>query len=156
MIRLCSVWGAASLIACVAASCTAQGGGADNDRLVGAWKLVSLEQPRPDGKTSRIECCGMFVFTQDGHASVQVMQPATQGPAGAETANRYSQGGYEASYGTYVVNEKDHTFVLHVEGALARDLIGKDLPRHFEFAGNRLIVRSAQPDEHWRVVWERY
>jgi len=98
----------------------------------------------------------MFVFTQDGHASVQVMEPAAPGSAGAGAANRYSQGGYEASYGNYVVDEKNHTFVLHVEGALVRDLIGKDLPRRFEFTGNRLIVRSAHPDEHWQVVWERY
>ena len=42
--------------------------GSDRDRFVGAWKLFALERPGPRG-----ECCGMFVFTKDGHLSVQVM-----------------------------------------------------------------------------------
>ena len=71
-------------------------------------------------------------------------------------ANQYSQGGYEASYGRYEVNESAHTFTLHVEGALVRTLIGKDLPRAYELRGKQMIVKSVQPDEHWRVCWERY
>jgi hypothetical protein len=97
----------------------------------------------------------MLIYTRDGHMSVQVMErnPQTQASAGPE---HYSQGGYEASYGRYEVNERSHTFTFHVEGALVRDLIGKDLPRVYEFTANQLIVKSARPDEHWRVAWERY
>ncbi len=97
----------------------------------------------------------MFVFTRDGHASVQVMQrePQAETPRGSQ---QYSQGGYEASYGRYDVDERTHTFTFHVEGALVRSLIGQDLPRAYEFSGNQLIVRSTRPEEHWRVAWERY
>lgn len=123
----------------------------DSVRLTGAWKLAALEQPGADGKVNRIECCGMFVFTADGHCSVQVMEP---GAGGAST--QYSQGGYEASWGSYAVDEKSHTFTFHVEGALVRSLIGKDLRRRYSFDGDRLIVQSALPDEHWRVIWVRY
>ena len=42
------------------------------------------------------------------------------------------------------------------DGAFVRALVGKDLPRSYEFSGRQLIVKSARPDEHWRVVWERY
>jgi hypothetical protein len=59
-------------------------------------------------------------------------------------------------YGSYVVDEKNHTFTFHVEGALVRTLIGKELPRVYEFKGNQLIVKSARPDEHWKVVREHY
>jgi hypothetical protein len=45
----------------------------DRDRFVGAWRLVWLEEPDPDGKVHRADCTGLFVFTRDGHASVQVM-----------------------------------------------------------------------------------
>jgi hypothetical protein len=69
---------------------------------------------------------------------------------------QYSQGGYEASYGSYTVDEQAHTFTFHVEGALVRSLIGKDLLRAFEISGNRMIVKSVRADEHWRVTWERY
>jgi len=121
------------------------------DRFAGAWRLAWLEQPGADGKLHRIDCCGMLVYTRDGHMSVQVMERSSETQASA-----YSQGGYEASYGGYEVDESAHTFTFHVEGALVRDLIGKDLPRLYEFTDNQLIVKSARPDEHWRVAWERY
>jgi hypothetical protein len=125
------------------------------ERFVGAWRLVSLEAPGPDGKIHRADSTGMFVFTRDGHASVQVMErnPPPQAAAGPE---QYSQGGYEATFGMYEVDESAHTFTFHVEGALVRTLIGKDLPRSFEFSGNQLIVKSIRPEEHWKVTWEHY
>src|SRR5579871_1293497 len=101
----------------------------DDKRFVGAWKLAWLEQPGTDGQARRrTECCGLLVYTADGHMSVQVMENELQpqAPAGAQ---QYSQGGYEASFGTYRVDEKPHTFNFHVEGALVRTLIGQDLPR---------------------------
>jgi hypothetical protein len=33
-----------------------------------------------------------------------------------------------------------------------RSLIGKDLPRSFELAGDQLIVKSTRTDEHWKVT----
>jgi len=125
------------------------------DRLNGAWRLVWLEEPDADGKVHRADCTGLLVYTRDGHMSVQVMyrNPHTGGQAGLV---QYAQGGYEASFGTYQINENAHTFTFHVEGAMVRTLIGKDLPRVFELSGNQLIVKSTNPDEHWRVAWEHY
>jgi Lipocalin-like domain len=130
-------------------------GGKDGirEQFVGAWRLASLEQEGADGKLHRSDSTGLLVFTRDGHMSVQVMERN----APAQTANgpeQYSQGGYEASFGTFAIDEGGHTFTYHVEGALVRTLIGKDLPRSFEFAGNQLIVKSTRPDEHWRVTWK--
>jgi Lipocalin-like domain len=125
------------------------------DQFVGGWRLVSLEQEGPDGKTHTSDSTGLLVFTPDGHMSVQVMDrnlPAQTAPRSVQ----YSQGGYEASFGTYQVDEKAHTFRFHVEGALVRDLIGKELPRSFEFSGKQLLVKSTHPEEHWRVTWEHY
>jgi hypothetical protein len=87
--------------------------------------------------------------------SVQVMDrnPQAQTAAGPE---QYSQGGYEASFGTYAIDDRAHTFTYHVEGALVRTLIGKDLTRVYDFSGKQLIVKSSGPDEHWRVAWEHY
>jgi hypothetical protein len=124
-------------------------------RFIGAWRLVSLEAPGPDGKTQKADSTGLFVFTRDGHASVQVME-RTPPPQTQAVPEQYSQGGYEATFGTYEVDESAHTFVFHVEGALVRSLIGKDLRRSFEFSGNRLIVRSTRAEEKWKVTWEHY
>jgi len=125
------------------------------ERFVGAWRLVSLEAPGTDGKIRKADSTGLLVFTCDSHMSVQVMErnPQPQAHTGPE---QYSQGGYEATFGTFEINESAHTFTFHVEGALVRTLIGKDLPRSFEFSGKELIVKSTHPEEHWKVTWEHY
>jgi len=124
------------------------------DRFIGAWRLASLEEERADGKVHKADCTGMLVYTRDGHMSVQVMyrnpQPAASGSV------QYAQGGYEASFGRYELDERSGTFTFHVEGALVRSLVRKDLKRVYELSGEQLIVKSSNPDEHWRVVWERY
>src|SRR5579863_3090133 len=114
------------------------------ERFVGAWRLASLEVEGGDGQIHKSDSTGLLVFTRDGHMSVQVMErnPQTQTAAGPE---QYSQGGYEASFGTYEIDDA-HTFTFHVEGALVRTLVGKNLPRAFEFSGKQLIVKSSNPD----------
>jgi len=124
------------------------------DRFVGAWRLASLEEPGTDGKLHKADCTGMLVFTSDGHLSVQVMY--RNPPSEDKSAPvQYAQGGYEASYGSYQINDA-HTFTFHVGGALVRTLIGKDLKRAYELSSNQMIVKSADPNEHWKVTWERY
>ena len=123
------------------------------DRLIGAWRLVWLEEPSADGTVHKANCTGMLVFTREGRMSVQVMYRDQQAgtPSGPV---QYAQGGYEASFGRYEIDERAHRFTYHVEGALVRSLIGKDLTRLFELSGPQLIVRSSRPNEHWRVGWE--
>jgi hypothetical protein len=125
------------------------------DRFIGAWRLVWLEEEGADGNVHRADCTGMLVFTREGRMSVQVMyrDPKAGTPAGPV---QYAQGGYEATFGRYEIDERAQRFSYHVEGALVRSLIGKDLTRQFELSGKQLIVRSASPNEHWRVAWEHY
>jgi hypothetical protein len=128
------------------------------DQFVGAWRLAALDEPGPDGKIHRADSIGLLVFTHDGHMSVQVMfrNPPAESSVTNPAPVQYSQGGYEASFGTYKIDESAHTFTFHVDGAVVRSLVGKDLPRSFKFSGKQLIVKSARPDEHWKVVWEHY
>jgi hypothetical protein len=133
--------------------------GGIRDRFVGAWRLVWLEEEGVDGQIHRADCSGLLVYTHDGHMSVQVMyrNPQANSQATANAAPvQYAQGGYEASFGTYEIDERARHFTFHVEGALVRTLIGKDLKRVFEFSGKQLIVKSPSQDEHWRVAWEHY
>jgi len=125
------------------------------DRFIGAWRLVWLEEEGGDGNIHRADCAGLLVYTRDGHMSVQVMYRNPQAGTNAAPV-QYAQGGYEASFGTYQINERAHAFTFHVEGALVRTLIGKDLPRAFELSGKQLIVKSTHADERWKVAWERY
>jgi len=124
-------------------------------RFIGAWRLVWLEESDAAGSVHKADCTGLLVYTRDGHMSVQVMyrNPPTAVQAGPV---QYAQGGYEASFGIYQIDENSHTFIFHVEGAMVRSLIGRDLPRAYEFSGNQLLVKSTNPNEHWRVAWEHY
>ena len=130
-----------------------QAGHSDKDRLIGAWHLVKIESPGLDGKAlPSSQPAGMLIYTKDGHMSVQLMYP------GKTISNEYVEQGYEASFGSYDVDESRHLVTHHVQGSVTRDrLVGKDLPRRFEFTpGGYLQIRSANPEEHWLVTWEKY
>lgn len=123
------------------------------EKLVGAWRLAWMEEPGSGGKVRRItDRKGMLLYTRDGHVSVQIMFPDSQ----SALSNDYVQNGYEASFGSYDVNEHLHTVTHHVMGSITRGLVGKDLPRAYQFSEGRLIITSTRPDEHWSVAWEHY
>jgi hypothetical protein len=127
--------------------------GKDHERLIGAWHLVHIESPGPDGKAlDTPQPQGMLIYTRDGHMSVQLMYPK----AAMAQNNEYVQDGYEASFGSYVLDEAAHTLTHHVQGSVTRDLlVGKDLPRAYRFTPDGLlIIRSTRPEEHWSVTWE--
>lgn len=123
------------------------------ERFVGAWRLARLEEPDANGQVHKADCTGLLVYTRDGHMSVQVMYRKPQSGNSAAPV-QYAQSGYEASFGRYKIVDA-HTFTYHVEGALVRRLIGREFKRVFELSGNQLIVKSPDPNEHWRVAWER-
>ena len=128
---------------------------ATRDRFIGAWRLAWLEEAGADGAVHRADCTGMLVFTREGRMSVQVMYRSPQAgtPSGPV---QYAEGGYEASFGRYEIDARSGQFTYHVEGALVRSLVGKDLTRVFELSGTRLVVKPPSPNEHWRVAWEHY
>jgi hypothetical protein len=125
------------------------------EKLIGAWHLVHIDAPGPDGKFVPIpQPKGLLIYTRDGHMSVQLMYPESANTL----SNDYVLNGYEASFGSYDVDETAHTVTHHVQGSNTRTLlVGKDLPRKFDFTVDRhLVLRSARADEHWFVTWEHY
>jgi len=127
--------------------------GSAREKLIGAWRLVSPESSGPGGDTNRVtDLNGMLIYTGDGHMSVQLMYPKSA----SDLTNDYVKNGYEASFGSYEVNEQAHTVTHHVQGSITEGLVGKDLPRAFQVSDGRLIIKSTSPDEHWSVTWEHY
>jgi len=127
--------------------------GTDRDRFIGAWRLASITGP--DGKPVTTDVpIGMLIYTADGHMSVQLMYPKSA----STLSNDYVQNGYEASFGSYDINEATHTVIHHVQGSNTGDaLVGRDLPRVYQFrADGRLVIKSARTDEHWSATWERH
>lgn len=125
----------------------------DREKLIGAWHLVSIAGP--DGKlvTEGVPK-GLLMYSRDGHVSVQLMYP----DSARSLSNEYVRDGYEASFGRYDLNPAAHTVTHHVQGSnTGNQLVGKDLPRVYQFdSKGRLTLRSANPNEHWSVLWEHY
>lgn len=127
------------------------GYGPGREKLIGAWHLVSIESPGPDGKLNHFtDIKGQLIYTRDGHMSVQLMYPPSQ----SNLSNDYVLNGYEASFGTYEVDEGTHIVTHHVEASVTRGLVGKDLARAFHFSNGNLIIKSVRPNEHWAVTWK--
>ena len=127
----------------------------DREKLIGTWGLVHIESPGPDGKPIDIpQPRGMLIYTRDGHMSVQLMYPKSA----RSLSNEYVRNGYEASFGNFTIDERTHTLTHHVQGSITGDaLVGKDLPRIYTFTGDdRLVLRSANPEEQWSVTWKHY
>ena len=127
----------------------------DKERLIGAWHLEHIGPAGSDGTPSNNPYPkGMLIYTRDGHMSVQLMYPTSAG----SLSNQYVEDGYEASFGSYDVDEATHTLTHHVHGSNTRDrLVGKDLLRVYTLTDDgHLILRSANPDEHWSVTWRHY
>lgn len=123
----------------------------DREKLIGAWHLVSIEQLGPDGKLIHLtNLKGMLIYTREGHISVQIMYPASE----ATVSNDYVLNGYEASFGSYDVDEAARTLTHHVQASITHGLVGKDLTRAYRFSNGCLIIKSTRSDEHWSVMWE--
>jgi hypothetical protein len=122
--------------------------------LIGAWRLVSDEEI-VKGKLTKLDQTGILTYTSDGHMSVQIMDKnPNDSDVGAPM--QYSANGYEGYFGTFDVDEAAHSVTHHVQGALVRSLIGKDLTRIYNFSGKQLVLTSSRSDESWRIVWEHY
>lgn len=141
------------ILVLLAVVCVASQTRSDRERFIGAWRLVSIVGPDGRPATTGVPI-GMLIYTGDGHVSVQLMYPSSS----KALSNEYVENGYEASFGSYEINAAAHTVTHHVQGANTRDrLVGKDLPRVYEFNANgRLILKPAGAGEHWSVTWEHY
>ena len=115
------------------------------------WRLAWMEDAGPDGTITRItDRKGTLMYTRDGRMSVQIQFPESQ----SSVSNDYVLSGYEASFGTYEVNEEAQTITRHVEGSITRGLVGRRLTRAYRFSDGRLIMRSVRPDR-WSTTSRR-
>jgi len=124
------------------------------ERLIGSWKQVSSEETLPDGNVVRLDEIGLLTYDLRGHMSGQTMR-RSESKQRIPSDARYQNNGYDAYFGTYTVDEDKHTVTHHVEGGVARQLVGKDLVRSFSFDGDRLVLKPTNADEHWTVVLEK-
>lgn len=135
--------------------------------LVGTWIVRAIVTTDSAGRTiDSSQPVGMIVYTPEGRMAVQIMvlprpvvPPVPEGPdevtAWSSAQVRRVVETYDAYFGTYEVDEVRHVVTHHVEGELRPNYVGAAYERRYEVDGDQLILRSANLDEHWQVVWER-
>lgn len=135
------------------------------DRFVGTWRFVSIEQRNASGEIVPIEnppTGGVLMYTPTGHMAVQVIGAGRQKYAADQPTGEEAQAAlatYVAYHGPFTVNEADGTVTHHREAHLTPGSV-RDAVRSYRFSGNRLMLtppsRIVDGEELTRTLtWER-
>jgi ribosomal protein S18 acetylase RimI-like enzyme len=138
-------------------------------RLPGTWELVSRIDVTDSGTRQADPSLGddpiaMLFYDRSGHFSAQFMKrdrtgPIPDGPAGAPNNSR-AQGGYDAYFGTYTVDDALGTVTQRLTGALSSENVGAAVTRAMTIRGDTLTIElkttSARGDAVTRTLtWRR-
>lgn len=148
--RLVPILVLSTLAALGTASAADQPAPVEAGALVGTWRLVSVEDRRPNGETIHAmgrRPLGLLVYDRAGHVSVQIMRDPALTPAPASP-----QDGYLAYFGRYEVREREATVVHRVEGSMRPSEVGVAYTRAIRLSGDRLVL-GLSPTR--TVTWQR-
>ena len=146
----------------LAASASSQNAPTLAQRILGRWRLVSIENrddaSKPWESRYGTSPAGYLDYGPDGHMSAQISKmPRPKFESGRDRTPTPEEGrdaylGYAAYFGTYSVDEEARVVTHHVEASLMPSFAGTDQKRPAALEGNRLILSDGKT---FRVVWER-
>lgn len=122
----------------------------DAQAPIGTWELVS----RTDSSARGVEPAdgplggdpiAWISYDARGHVQAQLMardrtRAVAAAPSAADPNNSAASGGYDAYFGTYVLDAAAGTVTHRLTGALSAGDVGRTLTRHFVLAGDRLLI----------------
>lgn len=121
-------------------------------RLPGTWRLVSRVDVTSDGTPHPDPALGsdavaLLIYDRTGHFAAQFMKrdrstALRDGPVGAAN-NTQAQGGYDAYFGRYTVDDATGVVTQRLEGSLSPANVGAVLSREMNVDGNSLIIKLA-------------
>lgn len=118
---------------------------------IGTWELIS----RTDSSAAGVQPAdgplgadpiAWISYDARGHVQAQLMArdraKAAQAaaPSAADPNNSAASGGYDAYFGTYVIDAKAGTVTHHLTGALTAGDVGRTLTRHFARNGDEMVI----------------
>lgn len=140
-------------------------------KLVGAWRLVSVEGNDATFHFPNDHPTGVIIYDRSGWMSVQIdfngtRKPFVNGPAGGTSEEKVAAfDNYIAYYGTYTLDLKAQTVTHHLEDAIAPNWRGVNNVRWFEFQGNDRLLLIPREDGKggvidrknatYKLLWER-
>jgi len=139
--------------------------------LPGTWELASRIDVSDDGQEKTEPSLGsdpiaILIYDRAGHFAAQFMKrdrssvEAITDHLVAGTNNSRAQGGYDAYFGTYTVDDAAGTVTQRLIGALSPENVGLVLTRGMLVEGDRLTIKlrtsSAAGGEVTRtLIWKR-
>jgi hypothetical protein len=119
--------------------------------LIGTWELLSREDRTRAGER-RIEPSlgtnpvAILFFDKQGHFAAQFMKRDRGATPGAEVMNAApnnsrAQGGYDAYFGTYSVDDALGAVTTRLVGALSPENVGQVFTRMMSVVGDELTIR---------------
>ena len=118
--------------------------------LPGTWLLesridVTATEERRVEPALGDDPIALLFYDRSGHFAAQFMKrdrslAVPHGPSGAPNNSR-AQGGYDAYFGTYTVDDVNGTVTQTLLGALSPENVGMVLTRAMSVIGDRLTIR---------------
>jgi hypothetical protein len=137
-----------------------------NDRFVGTWKLVSVEQRNaagqlvpPAAQASDRPPLGVLIYDAAGYVAVTIMPAERRKYAAPQPTDGEAQAaltGYAAYFGTFTINEAEGMITHHLQGSVNPGM-APEQNRKFELAGNRLTLKPppGPSGTQSKLTWER-
>ena len=137
--------------------------------LPGTWRLLSRVDRTANGER-RIEPSlgedpvALLYYDRAGNFAAQFMKRDRSDPlvdaATSSQNNSRAQGGYDAYFGTYTINEAEGTVTQELTGALSKENVGMVVTRQMRVEGDTLIIQldttSPQGEPVVRTLtWQR-
>jgi hypothetical protein len=124
--------------------------GALSSRLPGTWELESRVDLTGSGERRPEPSLGedpiaLLIYDRSGHFAAQFMKrdrsaSVPDGSAAGQNNSR-AQGGYDAYFGTYTVDDEHGTVTQRLLGALSKENVGAVLTRGMSVVGDKLVIR---------------
>jgi len=118
-------------------------------QLPGTWQLESRIDVTASGERRPEPSLGedpiaLLIYDRSGHFSAQFMKrdrsvTVPDGPSGALNNSR-AQGGYDAYFGTFTVDDARGTVTQRVLAALSQENVGLVLTRAMRVRGDTLVI----------------
>jgi hypothetical protein len=118
--------------------------------LPGTWELLSRTDINDVGEPRNEPSLGsdpiaLLIYDRSGHFAAQFMKRdrAVTAVFDAPTAgnnNTRAQGGYDAYFGTYAIDDAAGTVTQRLAGALSAESVGLEITREMKVDGDHLVI----------------
>lgn len=138
------------------------------DRLVGTWKLVSMEEIMKNGTTRPFpsfgpHAKGFLMYHRDGYMCADIINPDRfkwGDPAHPTPEEKLAAADGSFAYcGRYEIDVKQERIVHLPEVASDPGYVGSRQIRPYRFEGGQLILSDVVKDDpsvaRWKLVWEK-